>query len=343
VAAFRLGEYQRAEAAFSEVARTPAMSALAHYNLGLVALKRGDQSAARRWFERVARESSDERLTTLAAERLGSLPPVPERDWVGYASLGAGYDDNVALVSSSDVLGVSGTDAPFAELQLAASGPLSQPWRLDAGLIYLDYHDLDDFDQLSVHGGGGYEMDLGDWRGEVAAQLEYTLLDSEGFENRRSLALQATRALSSTWRLRAHYRFSDIDGMEDFDGLSGERHEVGVRGDWLGEPWQLALEYRLESSDHDDETLSADRHQLAFDAQRKLVWDWTVELDAALRSSSYDVSGDEDLLELSVAVARPLSDRLRFIVRYTYTDNDANRDEFAYERNRIAALLEAML
>ena len=60
-------------------------------------------------------------MKSLATARLAQLPPPPERNWLAYGSLAAGYDDNVALVSGGDVLGVSGTDDTFAELQLAAS------------------------------------------------------------------------------------------------------------------------------------------------------------------------------------------------------------------------------
>ena len=69
---------------------------------------------------------------------------------------------------------------------------------------------------------------LGDWTGEAALQLSYSTLDSEGFESKRMLLLQATRALSEEWRLRARYRYSDIDGLDGFEGLDGYRHELGV-------------------------------------------------------------------------------------------------------------------
>jgi TolA-binding protein len=66
VAAYRSGDYPRAERAFREVAATPAMAALAHYNLGLVELKRGHERAARGWFEQAAQDGGDDRLRSLA-------------------------------------------------------------------------------------------------------------------------------------------------------------------------------------------------------------------------------------------------------------------------------------
>lgn len=345
VAAYRLGEYRRAETAFAEVARTPAMAALAHYNLGLVALRRHDQNAARRWFTRAEQEAADERLRALATTQLAALPAAPERNWIGYASLGAGYDDNVALVSSAEVLGISGVDDTFAEAQFAIGGPLEGPWRFDASLMYLDYGNLDEFDQLGAQGGARYRTVWGDWTNYVTAQLAYRTLDGKGLENRRMLGLQTSRDLAADWRLRAQYRFSDVDGMNQFSGVTGTSHEAGVRLSRTGHAWETGVEYRFETNDNDDRNLSATRQQLVFDASRKLSENWMLSLDATVRNSRYDLqaNGKEDLTEVAIAAARTLSTRWRLVLRYSYAHNHADRAEFTYERNRIAAVLEAAL
>ena len=345
VAAYRLGDYSRAEAAFTEVARTPAMAALAHYNLGLVALRQHNQNAARRWFTRAEQEAADDRLRALATAQLAALPAPPERNWIGYASFGGGYDDNVALVSSSDVLGISGVDDVFAEAQLAAGGPLSGPWRFDASLMHLDYASLDEFDQLGAQGGVRYRMVLSDWTNYVTAQLAYRTLDGKGFENRRVLGLQASRDLAADWRLRARYRFSDIDGMNQFSGVTGESHDAGVRLSRSGHVWETGVEYSFETSDHDDRNLAARRHQLALDVSRTLSENWMLSLEATVRNSRYDAqaNGEEALTEVAVAAARKLGPRWQLVLRYSYTHNDADLPEFSYERNRVTAALEAAL
>jgi hypothetical protein len=345
VAAYRLGEYGRAEVAFSEVARTPAMAALAHYNLGLVALRRQNQVAARRWFARAEQEAADDRLRTLATTQLAALPPPPDRNWIGYASFGGGYDDNVALVSSADVLGISGVDDAFAEAQLAVSGPLAGPWRFDASLSHLDYATLDEFDQLGAHGGVRYRVVLSDWTNDATAQFSYRMLDGKGFENRRTLGLQASRNLAADWRLRAQYRFSDIDGMNQFSGVTGDSHDAGVRLSRSGHVWETGVEYRFETSDHDDRNLSATRHQLALDADLKVTEIWTLSLDATLRTSRYNLqaNGTEDLIELGLSAVRTLSARWRLVLHYSYTHNNADLAEFSYDRNRVTVALEAAL
>ncbi|MBL8269507.1 tetratricopeptide repeat protein, partial [Steroidobacter sp.] len=144
VSAYRLGRYDRAHQAFEIVARTPTMAGLAYYNLGLVELQRNDDTAATAWFARVAPATEDEQLRQLASARLAELHPLappPERKWIGYAALGIGHDDNVALVSNSEVLGISDAEDNFAEAQLAFSVPLASAWRIDAGLTAVNYQE----------------------------------------------------------------------------------------------------------------------------------------------------------------------------------------------------------
>jgi tetratricopeptide (TPR) repeat protein len=343
VSAYKLGRWERAETAFRDVARTPEMAALAQYNLGLVALGAGKSDEAARWFAQVERETSDERLKSLATARLAQLPSPPERNWLAFGSLAAGYDDNVALISGGDVLGVSGTDDTFAELQLAATAPLVGDWRFDGGLVLLDYTDLDSFDQLSINTGARYRMALREWAGEAGLQLTYATLDGNGFENKRMLLLQATRPLPDDWRVRVRYRFSDIDGLDGFDGLDGTRHELGVRGLWRRGSWDVTVDYRFDKSDYADEALSFDRHQLSVDTEYELDANWTLQASLAHDRSSYDLTanGSEDRTEIALAVNRDFGSRWRAFVRYAYADNQADLPEFDYERNRISAGVEA--
>jgi hypothetical protein len=346
VAAFRLKRFERAEAAFLEAASTPSMAALAHYNLGLVALGRAEPGAARRWFARAAQEADDERLRTLAQDQLAALPPSPpDSDWAGYASVGSGYDDNVALRSDSDVLGVSGAGDGYFDVQLAVSAPLAQSWRFNAGVIFLDYQDLHEFDQFGIQGGPQYRVQSGDWTHDLAVKLAYSTLDGEGFENGRMLALQTSRRLSAEWRMDLRYRFSDLDGMNEFTGVGGERHEAIAHIERRRGPWNLAAEYEIDVSDHVDEALSATRHQVVLDVRRDLSDVWSLALAIAAHNGRYDAEGigEEKGTEFAFQITRALSARWRLAVRYARTDNDADLAEYTYERNRVAAVIEAVL
>lgn len=345
VAAYRLGEHRRAAAAFEESARTAEMAPLSCYNLGLIALAADKPREAKRWFAR-SRETDDERLRTLADAQLAKLEAQqPERTSFGYAALAAGYDDNVALVSRSEVLGVTGTEDAFGELQLAFAAPVGARWRMDGGAFLVDYQDLDAFDQLVLQGGASYRLPLNDWTGDIGVQLAHATLDGDSFENSRMLVLQAGTVLRDEWRLQARYRFSDLDGMSEFDGISGRQHEADARIAWTRGGWGVGFQYGLEISDHEDEALSAQRHQLRVDIERELPREWNVALETAVRHSRYDVEANrsENWTEVGLTLARPLTTRWRLVLRYAYADNDADRPEFDYSRSRASAGLEAVL
>ena len=114
-AAFRGGDLPRAERAFREVAETSnttSMTALAHYNLGLVAMQTHEDQEARRWFERTIAESPDTRVVELATRRMSELPEQRAPAWSYYSRAGFGYDDNVSLPRPDSPNTFSTTTAP---------------------------------------------------------------------------------------------------------------------------------------------------------------------------------------------------------------------------------------
>jgi tetratricopeptide (TPR) repeat protein len=347
VAAYRVGKHERAEAAFNEVARTPAMAGLAYYNLGLVALARGDSTTAAQWFARAELQTDDEKLRELASSRLSELrPPSREARWFGYAGFGLGHDDNVALVSNSNVLGISDSADNFAEAQLAMSTPLSDSWRIDGGLFLVDYQKLDSFDQLGANAGARYRWRLGDWNNDAGARLSYSALDGSGLENRRTLSLQTNREVLPDLRVRGRYRFHHLDGLNEFEGLSGRQQEWNARLDWTATmAWAIGFQYQYEDDDYDDATLSAKRHQLSMDVEHEIGADWLVAFEATHRHSDFDIerNGREQRTDLALTVTRTLTSRWRLIVRHAYTDNQAELREFDYRGNRISAGIEATL
>jgi len=344
VSAFRVGNYARAETAFKEVANTPSMAGLAYYNLGLVELKRNDPAAANRWFSRVEGATEDARLRQLAAAQLGDRQS-PARKWVGFAGFGVGHDDNVALVSNSDVLGLSGKADNFAEAHLSLSTPLGADWRLDGGAVLVDYQELDSFDQFGLQAGARYRWFFEDWVNDAGVQLAYTTLDGSGFENRRALFIQTGRDLRDDLYLRGRYRFSDIDGLNEFRGLTGRRHELSATLDWTHADWDFGFGYRFELGDYDDASLSATRHVMSVEAEYDFAIDWTLLAEASRRHSDYDsgANGKERRTELGLALTRTLSSRWQAFVRYEYTNNDADAVEYEYTGNRITAGVEATL
>lgn len=344
VAAYRCGEFTRAQAAFAEVARTPAMTTLAHYNLGLVSLAQGRQEAAREWFVRVASEATDERLRSLADAQLSSLPAPETPQWIVYGAASTGYDDNVALISSADVIGISGTGDAFADAQVAVTAPDIGRWRFDAAGFLVKYTDLDEFDQFGAQAGGRYAFDAGRWSNEAGLRVGYTTLDGSGFEQATTFSLQTVTSLVASWQLRARYRFIDTQGLGEFDGLTGSRHEAGASVESGSTNGSLEFGYRFDSSDYRDPALSATRHHLTLETHRVLTSTWSAGFGALWRLTDYDLAeaGEERRLEITLEASRPLSSRWYLILRYAYADNRADQPEYNYDRNRISAGVEAL-
>lgn len=272
-------------------------------------------------------------------------PPTPENRWVGYASVGLGYDDNVALVSNSNVLGISDSEDNFAEAQLALSTPLADAWRIDGGLTLVDYQDLNVYDQLGANAGARYRWRLGDWTNDIGGRMGYSALDGSGFENRRTFSMQSSTELRPELRVRGRYRFNHIEGLNEYEGLSGRRQDFTTRLDWAPTQWHVGVEYQYEVADYDDATLSAKRHQLRIDVERELTTNWDLLFEASRRNSDYDSgdNGSEERTELALTVSRYLTSRWRLVVRHAYTDNQADLPDFDYKGNRFSAGVEATL
>jgi tetratricopeptide (TPR) repeat protein len=348
VTAYRLGSLDKAEAAFREVAAAPEWAALAHYNLGLVALKKEDRTAARSWFQSAA-AAGDPRLRGLAERQLAILEPgVPQapalaQDWSLYGSLVLGHDSNVELLPDTAGGGVSGRSDGFAEAAFSVTGPLEGAWRFDAAAFHVDYFDLDAFDQAAVVAGGARRFGLGAWNNEAALHASYVLLDGDGFEQDLTLTLRGTVTLSPDWWFRATYRGSHVEGLDEFDGLSGSRHEAAARFDWRRQPWSASLAARFETNRADAEEFTYDWYQLG----AELRWSapalpLTVAIELAQRQLEHETAVDEDGNEkreddrtiAALEAGWQLTQRVRLVGRYERQDNASNVAEFDYDRDR---------
>lgn len=347
VTTYRLGRLDRAEQAFREVARTPAMAALAYYNLGLIAVQRGDRVDARRWFERAHTTPGDERVAALAAAQLEELRDTPDLPrWSAYARLGGGYDDNVTLVRDGVDAPASGAEDEFLEAQLAASWPLRESWRLDAAAALTDYRDIDAYDQAGGSLAANRLWRANRWQGDIGVQASYYTLDGEGYEQSVSLLLLASRPLTADSRLRLRYRGAGVDGLKEFEGLTGQRHEIFAGVDLRLDPVTCIAAYRYEDNDTDEATFAYSWHQLGV----ALRWSpdgarWSAALEAAQRRARYDDRGgqgpsDEDRTTIGLSADLQIVAATRLVARYEYQHNQAENAAYDYERNRVSVGVE---
>jgi hypothetical protein len=340
VAAYRTGNWARAESAFKEVAHTPAMAALAHYNLALVALKRGDDKAARQWLEKAGRETSDEKLAALVQGRLGELPEIStSAPWSLYARSGVGYDDNVALRSASiDTVG-SGQDDAFGELMLAGSYSFRPSWRLDGAAGLLRYTDLDEFNQDALSFGVVHGMTLDAWYLEPGVFATQFSLGGDVYERSVAASLDATHELSGRGRVRAQLRVSAVNGDGDFSGITGSRSELGLNYEWGHASWRFDAQARAEIDNTEDEAFASRWVEIGAEARWTFSPLWTFAAGATLRQTRHE-TWDDDRTAFRLEATRLLWQHAQVFVRYEHEQNESPIAENDYDRDWVAASIE---
>ena len=348
VAAYRSNNLARAESAFQEVARTPAMAAYAHYNLALVALKRDDEKTAREWLARAAGESSDEKLASLARSRLEELPKIASNtpEWSMYARSGAGFDSNVALRSASlDTIG-SGQDDTFGELMLAGSYSLLPSWRLDAAAGLLRYTDLDEFDQDALSFGVVHGMTLDAWRLEPGFYATQFSLGGDVYENSVAAAIEATHTLAGYGWLRAQLRVSAVNGDGDFSGLSGSRSELGVRYEWRQQSWRFGVHARAEFNSTEDDAFASRWVEMGADARWTFSPRWTFLAGTDLRQTRHPAPSttqdgwDDNRIAYRLEATWLFWQQAQLFMRYAHENNQSPVAENDYDRDWVAVSIE---
>jgi tetratricopeptide (TPR) repeat protein len=348
VSAYRSGNYPRAESAFREVARTPAMAALAHYNLGLVALAREDERAARGWFEAASRESTDERLTALAAQRLGELSArAPDTSsWSAYARGGAGYDDNVALRSSSVDSPGSGEGDSFAESLTSGSYSFRPSWRIDGAAGLLRYGSLDDFNQTALSLGVAHGIPVDAWYVELGGYATQMTLGGDVYERSVAATAQATRTFSDRQNLRAQLRLTAVDGEDDFSGISGSRTELGLRYQWGWRMLGFTAHSRAEFNDSQDDAFASRWFELGAEARWAPLPLWSFTGGTTWRRTSHPAPSStqegwsDRRATIRLEATRTLWKQTQLFVRYEHERNQSPVEVYDYDRNWVAASIE---
>jgi tetratricopeptide (TPR) repeat protein len=346
VAAYRSGNLARAERAFREVAQTPAMAALAHYNLGLVAQRRADSTSARDWFERAARESTDERLSALAARQLDELPAAPTRavsSW--YARAGIGYDDNVALRSESIDAPGNGEGDSLAELLVAGGYSFRPNWRVDGAAGLSRYASLDEFDQTALSVGLTRGLEFAGWSIDAGANVARLSLGGDVYEQSTAATAQAKRALGSGF-LRGQLRVAAVDGEGDFSGLSGTRSGLGLEYEWTVRSLTFAVHTRAEKNDSRDDLYASRWFEAGADVRWAASPVWTFDAGIKRRqirhpeqSSTQDAWNDRRTL-YQLQAMRFLWKQMQLVVRYEHENARSPVDAYEYDRNLAVVSLE---
>lgn len=249
---FKLGRYDEAAREFELLGQDPSLAALVHYNLGLIALRKGAASEAETEFNLAAKTARSRKIRALAYEQLQRINPAktPAARWVGFANLGGGYDNNVSLLSRSSLIAAAGQGSPFVQLLAGAIGQIKgtpdHGLRVIGTVYHVSYPSLNTYNQTLLRLGLAYRFPLSGWTTETAGYVNYSYLHGAAFEQFNSMELRGWHALPDHWRLGLKYRYSHITGISTYSYLTGNQQQVGVELRWRPGALDLRTGYEIE-------------------------------------------------------------------------------------------------
>jgi tetratricopeptide (TPR) repeat protein len=356
---YRLERFAEAQTEFSELSHDPTRAPLAHYNLGLVALKLGHTEAARNEFEHAYLLTRDVTLESLAQqqlENLGSKVPVIRR-WQAYASLSAGYDDNVALTSSSSLLTASQTGSTALSILAGGSRQIAGTYRnafeINGSLYHIEYPALTAYSQNYLRISVPYRFRRGAWSGALGPQAGYLTLGGSSFETLGGVKADVRRAMSTHSAFQLGYRYDEIVGGSAYHYVSGQRHSLEI--EYLTSFYQLhtAFGYRFEFNQRND--LKRGTRFFSVSPTRQRIFgriDWLfsdlndLRLDGSYQFSRYHdanvftVAGipnflarQDKLFAMNVTFDHRIAQNWKLAAVYQFLHNDSNIAGYQYRSN----------
>lgn len=347
VSQYRLERYEDAAESFALIARGfPPMRALAEYNLGLTAEKRGDADGARgHYLAAHAQAADDPKLRVLASRRLRALESdevPPASAWTGALGLRAGYDSNVALRDDAGLPAGTTTESPMLDMfaTVQSPKPVHAGPVANASLYVVRYADAGEFDQAEIRGAVGYDGRRGPWQWHFGAQVGAGSIGSDAFDRRAGLYTSASRPVGESGVAGFSAQYDDIRAADDdWAGITGNRWLLDGRYTWARREHRVRLRVTYESNDRADAGVSPVRNRWIADYRYLAANDFSYEIGLEYRDSTYDdleVGRDEQLTSVRAAVGYAASARWLYLLELRASDNQSTDPEFDYDRELIS-------
>jgi tetratricopeptide (TPR) repeat protein len=348
---YQLARYDEAVRRFQLLINIPEYTAIAYYNLGLIALKRDDRQAALENFSTASTLAVDENLKNLSQRALQRLneDPVEKKSlftgWGGFVSFNGGYDDNVSLIDedTGQAAGIADYHAElFASTGAMLLGSDASGLHMDANVNVLKQQKEHDYDYSQWHVALAHEGLFSRWETRARAAIDRTQFGNVDFQQLLSLELNGKRDLSAKSGFELRYKYADIadkspDGAYDY--LTGNRHQLRLRfldsrkGVGLKYSYEVQIndrnDFSFQSTNASNETTSITRsyspirHSVQVSADVPWSKSLTINLEAQYRYSDYIdpdtntmVDGTGDIISATSLIRK--DHRYRFNIGMAY-------------------------
>ena len=363
---YRLRRYPEAQLEFSALVNIPSLAALAHYNLGLVAMRLHDKARALAEFNNAYVSAGNPGLRALASEalaRVNTRPPVASR-WTVFGDATFGYDSNVALTSESTVFTPAHRGSSLYSLSAGAIGQVSgstqRGWQVVGTFYRVIYPKVSEFDQTYLHFGGQYQWKQGNWSPRLGLYAGTVTLGGADFENLVTFSADTRLHTSANNEWRGFYRYTRIRGSSGFDYLTGWHQSLGVEDALHFDNADLKFGYAFDFNERDNfnspsQFLSASPTDNGLYA----VYNWHINdaleafWEADYQHSHYQgadiviengaatsVFREENWWSTGLGVRYAWSARWAVRISGRFTDNRSNIVPYSYHSNQILVSLE---
>lgn len=354
VSYFKTGNYTQAKIWFNNASQYKKIKYLSEYNLGLVAIKQGDNKTALGHFKRVSKHAREENLVKLANYQISQLYQKSPKSWSAFAQVKYGHDDNVTTaIDSSPTKQASDYMDLYAYGSATVSGTPKQGLMMNAYVLDTRYTSSGQNDMQVRSLGLTRTFAPGKWRNAVGIDYQNTTLDGQNFQDSINFEARTLYNLSSESNLRLRYRYYDINSKPPYTELSGNKQRLRLEYRWYPGADTLKLYYEYETNDRNEastttSSYSPTRHTLrgaytyAFSDKLALTGDLAYRIsDYPAKTytnptpppNSLTKAGREDTrVKANLELAYYLN-RIWFLTaEYNYTNNDSDDPVYRYKR-----------
>ena len=344
---YRVGRYEDAKKYFKLLNKTEAMSDLAEYNLGLIAIKQKNGTLARQYFNSIATSGKDEKLIKLSKKHLIALSPKEDR-WHSYLSANLGYDNNISSVSGDSVLNRADSFIDlFASVDLLVAGKRNNGWIAGAYLFGIEYSDTDTNDEYHLSLGLQRTVKLQSWDTSANFTLSKSTYGGDDFQHIAKLDFIGIKPLSKREIIYLRYQLEDIRSDNViYDYLEGWRQRARAEYRNYSKKNIKHIYYELELNDRGElvtSTFAYDysptRHTVRGIYTHIFDEHWRLHGDLAYRFSDFSASSTVDREDkqwrLALSSDYRFSRTFKLNAKYQYTDNDSSVDRYIYDKSII--------